>query len=295
MLGQALPNARRRSFRLSVRALIVLVLAVGAGLGWVRRILPQARHQQKAVKALQAAGADVWYDWEWRGDKPVRGRRPAWREWLMAQLGEDFFARAIAVDLELSSNDAMRYLGRLEYLEVLFARGVAFANGGLPNLKGLASLRSLDLSETDTTGDGLSKLQDLRMLESLKLCRTPINDRGLAYISMLTRLRSLDLSFTPIGDRGLCELSGLQNLEELKLDHSAITDDGLPYLRQMTHLRSLSVANTDLDDMGLVHLQALKSLTFLDLGSTHVTFFGVRGLRQAIPKVKVVTHVLDLQ
>ena len=54
----------RRFLRLSVRGLIVLVLVIGAGLGW---IVHQAHVQRDAVAAIKNAGGSVKYDWEWTG------------------------------------------------------------------------------------------------------------------------------------------------------------------------------------------------------------------------------------
>jgi hypothetical protein len=48
----------RRLLRFSVRGLIVLVLVIGAGLGWVVR---SARIQREAVAAIKSAGGGVTY------------------------------------------------------------------------------------------------------------------------------------------------------------------------------------------------------------------------------------------
>jgi hypothetical protein len=49
--------------RISVRGLIVSVLLVGGGLGW---IVHQARIQRDAVAAIVKSGDRVQYDWQWR-------------------------------------------------------------------------------------------------------------------------------------------------------------------------------------------------------------------------------------
>ncbi len=53
---------RRRFLRFSVRGLIVLVLVIGAWLGWMVR---SARIQREAVAAIENAGGEVLYDREW--------------------------------------------------------------------------------------------------------------------------------------------------------------------------------------------------------------------------------------
>jgi hypothetical protein len=58
MMDQQQTSSRwwRRYARFSVRGLIVLVLLVGGGLGWMVR---SARDQRGDVKAIEAAGGDV--------------------------------------------------------------------------------------------------------------------------------------------------------------------------------------------------------------------------------------------
>ncbi len=56
--------------RLSVRGLIVLVLLIGAWLGWVVR---SARIQRQSVAAIQAAGGRVMYDWQWKAGRKISG------------------------------------------------------------------------------------------------------------------------------------------------------------------------------------------------------------------------------
>ena len=49
--------------RVSLRALMIIVLVLGCGLGWVVR---RAHVQRDAVAAIERCGGRVWYDWEVR-------------------------------------------------------------------------------------------------------------------------------------------------------------------------------------------------------------------------------------
>ena len=62
MLAGTVARSLQTLLRLSVRELMVLVLVVGAGLGWMVR---SARIQREAVEAIKSAGGTVRYDWEW--------------------------------------------------------------------------------------------------------------------------------------------------------------------------------------------------------------------------------------
>jgi hypothetical protein len=63
--GKYVARSWRRYLRFSVRGLIVLVLVVGAGLGWTVR---SARIQRDAVAAIERAGGSVGYHFQWDGD-----------------------------------------------------------------------------------------------------------------------------------------------------------------------------------------------------------------------------------
>lgn len=55
---------RRRA--LSVRGLMILILMIGCGLGWV---MHRARVQREAVEAIIRAGGEIIYDWEFADGK----------------------------------------------------------------------------------------------------------------------------------------------------------------------------------------------------------------------------------
>ncbi len=70
MTDQAVPVSRpwRRFLRFSVRGMIVVVLLIGIGLGWIVRAIRGARIQRDAVLAIKNAGGFVQYN----GEAPTR-------------------------------------------------------------------------------------------------------------------------------------------------------------------------------------------------------------------------------
>src|SRR5271170_2838248 len=83
------PAPRRRRFVLSIRALMVVVLLMAIGLGW---IINRARTQRKAVEAVQKAGGFVVYDWQ----DPLMGSListagPKVPRWCLQLFGPEFF------------------------------------------------------------------------------------------------------------------------------------------------------------------------------------------------------------
>ncbi len=73
----------RRFLLLSVQGLIVLVLVIGAGMGWLARSAPI---QLGAVAAIENADGKVSSDWEWIDGNLVRRRvPPVWRRETFSQ------------------------------------------------------------------------------------------------------------------------------------------------------------------------------------------------------------------
>ena len=68
MPDQPLGTSRRRWLRISVRGLIILVLVIGGWLGWA---VHNARIQREAVAAVERAGGEVMYDWQWQYNAPA--------------------------------------------------------------------------------------------------------------------------------------------------------------------------------------------------------------------------------
>ncbi len=88
MIGQVKPIAHpwQRFLRFSVRGLIVLVLVIGAWLGWLVR---SARIQREAVAAIKQDGGRVSYEWELRNGKFIRGGKSWAPKWLTHLIGVD--------------------------------------------------------------------------------------------------------------------------------------------------------------------------------------------------------------
>ena len=94
----------RRYLRLSVRALIVLVLLIGGVLGWIVR---GARIQRDAVAAITQAGGEVFYDWQWHNGLAIPGGKPPAPGWLIDTFGVDYFANVVSVDLQPEATSAL--------------------------------------------------------------------------------------------------------------------------------------------------------------------------------------------
>ncbi len=206
MSSGAVSRPWRRYLRFSVRGLIVLVLVVGAGLGWIVR---QAHIQRDAVAAIKNAGGSVKYSWE-QGNKFPRRGGPWAPSWLVDLIGVDFFDHVFDVNLSGSSRPAdttLAEVGRLNQLQRLWLNDASVTDAGLVHLTGLTNLSTLGLGGAQVTDAGLAHLKGLTNLSRLGLNGTQVTDAGLAHLKGLTKLSVLMLDGTQVTDAGISELT----------------------------------------------------------------------------------------
>jgi hypothetical protein len=265
---------------MSVRGLMIFILMLGGGLGWVTHEVRSARARRDAVAAIDGARYTVIYDWQWKDGKVVRGRgRPPWPKWLVGAVGIDLLGQPVYVDLAfrvvmstgrhprgIADGALMALVGRLERLEHLdLYDNPRLTDADLVHLRGLTRLHDLRLGRGGVRGPGLIHLRALTRLESLRLWRMPLTDADLAPLAGLRSLRRLVIA-APVTAAGLRHLRGLTGLQELSLYSDAITDADLAALRGMTGLRKLHI------------------------NSSHVSARGIEAIRVSLPKLAEVTH-----
>ena len=288
-----------RYFRFKVRGLIVLVFVVGAGMGWAVHV---RRVQRRAVVAIQKAGGNVVYDWQWKNGSPGRSWAP---KWLVDGIGVDYFGHVTQVAFPNGGSDAeLVHVGNLSRLEQLILSGSAVTDAGLVDLKnltrlqtlhlqgtkvtdvglahlsGLSSLRQLYLNNTQVIGTGFVHFKSLTDLQVLNLNITPVNDTGLKYLKDVTSLRELCLLGTQVTDAGLGHLVGLHNLNVLDVPHTAVTDGGLEHLTKLPNLQDMRLDNTAVSDAGLEKLKRLTRLQRVTLAATEVSDAGDAGSKR---------------
>jgi hypothetical protein len=262
----------RRFLRFSVRGLIVLVLVIGAGLGWLVR---SALMQRDAVAAIQKNRGWVRYYWRdysivrgsyadyyWPGDLPWRPSFFLPRAWLADRFGIDYFDEIIGIS---------------------FSAGATCSNADMVHVSAFPALHDLYLPDTKVTDPLLVHLEGMTNLTVLCFSGNRVTDEGLVHLKGLTKLRNLSLGGTLITDDGLIHLEGLPYLVFLDRSDSQVTDAGLRHIKGLTKLNNLQLCRTQVTDAGLAHLKTLTKLSNLELQGTRVTDAGVKELQQALP------------
>jgi Leucine Rich repeat len=196
-----------RQLRLSLRALMVLVLVTGGWLGWIVR---GAKLRHDAVAAIERGGGNVKYNWEYKDGRaiPYKEQSPPWPQWLVRRMGVEYFGCVTKAE-NVSPGNADAGLGSIGYLpglEELQLGGFLVTDPGLRHLKGMTRLQRLDLSSCDVHDQGLVHLEGLTGLQVLNLNRTWVSDAGLVHLRGLTNLRTLNLEETQVTDAGVRDL-----------------------------------------------------------------------------------------
>jgi hypothetical protein len=289
----SVPAARRkrRWFQFSLRTLLVFVVLIGCGLGWLGVKVQKGRRQKAVVDAIVKSGAGlVTYDYEFDSQgRRVPNPAPPGPKWLQSLLGVDFFQRVdsviyygdypvVAADLE-----CIKDLPQLRALHVLGRQRMPVA--AFKPLAVLTELETLHLNDPELTDAEMEYFKALTHLTMLDLRSSRITDAGLESLRGLTRLEVLDLRGAQVTDDGLERIKGLTQLTDLDLTGTLVTDAGLKYLENFTQLKDLQLGETHVTGAGLSHLKGLSQLSSLELDSND----------DAIPFLAGLTQLKDLR
>ena len=137
----------------------------------------------------------------------------------------------------------------------------------LTNLpSGLDEIKSLDVTRSTVTDDGVRLISKLPALTQLDLTGTQIRGNGLAGLKGLSNLRVLTLneihSLTPECWDFLCELT---QLETVNLVGTRITNKDVEKLTRLTSLKELNLSQTQVSDAAFTHLAEIENLQILRL------------------------------
>ncbi len=90
-------------------------------------------------------------------------------------------------------------------------------------LKGLKSLRRLDLGNTEITDAGLKVVKELKGLRELDLQATKVTDAGAKELTGLKNLKLLNVFATKVTDAGAAELERASPIAPSRTERTAAT------------------------------------------------------------------------
>lgn len=140
----------------------------------------------------------------------------------------------------------------------------------LTKLNNLGSLRSIDLTDTYVTGEGLKHLAALPQVVQLILDETDLHDDDFAVLAAMPQIEELYLTHTPCTDRIFDHVAGMENLTHLGLYGTKVTDSGLAKLAELKSLRDLAVGDAEVTAAGLSALRDLPNLENVELSCEEI-------------------------
>jgi hypothetical protein len=118
----------------------------------------------------------------------------------------------------------------------------------LDNVRWFPEIKSLTLSSTDLTDEGMKAVLKMPNLESFWLLHhyppehpCLITDEGMKALAQCTALRELRIVGTKLTDIGVEHLSRLPDLRRIYMEATYITPNSLRYLVSMPHLEEISI------------------------------------------------------
>jgi hypothetical protein len=266
---------RRRWFRVSLRALMLGVLAVAVFLSYE---VNKASRQRAAADAVRRHGGSVHYEHEFVNGGLDPGREPPGPRWLRRALGDEFFQTIRQAGFGYDNSTLKRLTNEDE----------TPCDDALALLATQPGLKELHLEGRQATDKGLMYVGRMAALEGLWVWRAAaVTDAGVDHLAGLGNLKEVHFNCSNLTDRSLVLLSNLPGMETLSLQQNHFTDAGLAGLRRKEKLKRLVIGLGDcrVTDVGLAHLKGCQNLEILDLQGSRVSLGGVVEAVRSLPRL----------
>lgn len=172
----------------------------------------------------------------------------------------------------------------------------AIRDDALASLPTLTSLKSLSLTFTQISDDGMAIVGRMPQLEGFFISSPRITNASMDHLTKLPKLRSLELSVCGMDREGVRRLSELPNLTRLRISGPAIGDDCVPILANLEKVDWLAPGGKTIDESGLSGFEKMKCLKVLDLQSTDIKADceAVKQLRNVRPDLQIYLYTPSL-
>jgi len=146
----------------------------------------------------------------------------------------------------------------------------------MEHLRKLTVFRSIKITNTSISDDGLRGISLHHTLTGLYLSRNRIGNGAIPHINTLKDLRLLNLSWTDVTDEGVKALAQMKRLRCVQLDGTNITNEALKTLSDLPMIDSIEASTTCVDDKGVAHLAKCHALMSLHLSGTRISDESIR-------------------
>lgn len=157
--------------------------------------------------------------------------------------------------------------------------------------EGLDAVKTLDLTRSSVSDEGMKVLTAFPKLAELNLSETRVSSAGLASVAEVQSLRSITLTrMRGVDDSGIKNLTPLKDLDSLTISACSVTDGILPMVAEFEGLQVLNLAgNTDVfgkDFKVLLAQGEFRHLRELIVTGSKFGFYGLEQMNK-LPQLEV--------
>jgi hypothetical protein len=264
-------SKKGRSLRpvLSVRNLMLLVLLIGGGLGW---LLQKPMAQARAIRAIRDQGGSAVKSrgcFFWLEDD--RNRLTVWLEAMKRRIGYEFFMTVREVTLRSNVHEAL--LEKIacldEISELSFYDCNQISANEMKIVGQIATLEEIAFMGGKIESGSLAGLVKLPKLDRLVIDGLDLSDEDLAPLAQMSGLKALYIRDCPrLTDESLRCLRSLNNLQELTIENCGFTSQALTHVGKIVSLESLWITKTKVTDLS--DLGSLSQLDMIDLSENQI-------------------------
>ncbi len=298
------PTQRRRWFQFSLRSLLLMMLVVGCGLGWLTMRRSQSKQAWKRIADAEELGIsfNVIYHSDSRG--PQKSLQEEWLDewlWVTFPVASDSAKMSFSEDPQAAVQELRKYphlkdlelahidnftdehlacLSDFKNLTLLYLHELPVEGSGLAHLHGNTSLEILEVKDCENLADeAIYSIPKLPSLTQLTIENCPLTGISLGHLATACpKLEKLILVKVPLTIEGLQEIGAIHSLKSLTLAESDVTTDGLGYLNDLTQLQEIHLYRSSINDVGLEHLSKHPLLENLPLLGMSITDAGMAHL-----------------
>jgi hypothetical protein len=275
-----------RRYRFGLRTFLIVTTVIGV---WLGLKVGHDLKLQRAITAITIAG----------GHLEVHDRRPnfPWGIWA-ERYNLDFYKLSQPLSdeqlahLELLTTSSLWWLnlentGITDDSMSLVRRSTGLEFLSLANQTYLGGQRIPGHPQNRITDAGLAELRGLRTLKGIELSGTDVTDECVTYLLEMPHLSWIYLNGTKVTGAGMARLATLEDLRMLELNGCPTSADGYKELSQLTNITTLGLHNSAMTDQDLEQLNALGQIGILRLGSNKVSNEAVKRFSDAHPRCTI--------
>lgn len=185
----------------------------------------------------------------------------------------------------IAGPDFHSFLDRTELVQVRLM-GEKFGDSDLALVVGLPDIRTLNVSNSNVTNEGLKEIAKIKSLRSLDLSRTKVTE--IASLTALADLEELILTFTEVKEAALEPISQFAKMRNVSFSGLRVGNRAIEWVAKCQHLEALNIDYAILGENALQPLHERQTLKFVSVKDAKRDPADFAAAKKALPNCKFV-------